>query len=271
MTVVSHSLASGPGWQAADVVCTSGPQNPPFEEQHATTCIALVISGTFAYRTRQGDALLSPGALLLGNSGACFECGHEHSAGDRCLSFHVTPRFHEAVKAAIPGTGKIEFARAALPPLPELAPLAAEAEVALEHRDVGALEEIGLRLTGAALALLAGTPPLLASPTARDARRIAEALQFIQTRAHDRLSLARLAAQVRMSRFHFLRTFRQIIGMTPHQYILHLRLHRAATRLRQTDDPVSAIALECGFEDLSTFNRRFRKAMGVNPGLWRAQ
>ena len=58
--------------------------------------------------------------------------------------------------------------------------------------------------------------------------------------------------------------------MTPYQYVLRTRLHRAAVRLRTTSEPVSAIALDAGFADLSTFNRRFRKVMGVNPSAYRA-
>ena len=73
-----------------------------------------------------------------------------------------------------------------------------------------------------------------------------------------------------MSPYHFLRTFRQVAGMTPHQYVLRTRLHRAAVRLRRTDDAISAIAYDAGFNDLSTFNRRFRRVMGSSPGLYRA-
>jgi AraC family transcriptional regulator len=74
-----------------------------------------------------------------------------------------------------------------------------------------------------------------------------------------------------MSPYHFLRTFRQVTGMTPHQYVLRTRLHRAAVRLRHSTDAVSTIAYDAGFNDLSTFNRRFRREMGVNPGAFRAR
>jgi AraC family transcriptional regulator len=72
-----------------------------------------------------------------------------------------------------------------------------------------------------------------------------------------------------MSPYHFLRTFRQVIGMTPHQYILRARLHHAATRLRESTDPVSAIAFRAGFKDLATFNRRFRRLIGMTPSSYR--
>jgi len=48
-----------------------------------------------------------------------------------------------------------------------------------------------------------------------------------------------------------------LTGVTPHQYLITLRLRRAATALRTTSEPVAATAFELGFGDLSTFNARF--------------
>ena len=54
------------------------------------------------------------------------------------------------------------------------------------------------------------------------------------------------------------------------EYVLRTRLHRAAVRLRTCDEPISTIAFDAGFGDLSTFNRRFRRLMGCSPGAYRA-
>lgn len=271
MSVTSQCLASGPGWRVDDVVCAAGPRDRPFEERHEAACIAIVTSGSFQYCTRQGGAVLAPGALLLGNAGACFECGHEHATGDRCLSFHFTPRLQDAVASALPGIRKVDFQVAHVPPVSELAPLLSEAEAARGQKDAAAWEEIALRLCGAVALTLADRKPSRISPTSRDARRITEALRRIETEAETRLPLGELARQAGMSAYHFLRVFRQIVGVTPHQYVLRTRLHRAAVRLRRTQEPISTIAFDAGFDDLSTFNRRFRRVMGVSPGLWRAQ
>jgi AraC-like DNA-binding protein len=255
----------------SDVVCTAGPQDRPFEEQHDGVCIAAVTQGTFRYRSTQGAAVLVPGAVLLGNDGHCFECGHEHAAGDRCLAFHFTPDHLEAIVAALPGARRTTFAAPRLPPLPPLMKLLAAAEAARDEGDGEALEELSLRLAAAVFAALDGAGPAASRPSRRDERRIAEALRRIEAGAHETLTLADLARAAATSPYHFLRIFRQVVGMTPHQYVLRTRLHRAALRLRRSDEPVSTIAFDAGFNDLSTFNRRFRRLMGTSPSAYRAQ
>jgi AraC-like DNA-binding protein len=269
MAVTSHLLASGPGWRVDDVVCTSGAGDPAFEEQHEGMCIAAVLEGSFEYRTTQGSAVLAPGALLLGNHHRCFECGHEHGVGDRCLSFHFTPEFLETVVAAVPAARRVAFTAPSLPPLQALLPILAAGEAARDDRDGAALEELALRIAGGVSAILAGTKVTAGALRPRDAKRITAALRLIEAQAHEPLSLADLARQAAMSPYHFLRTFRAVVGMTPHQFILRTRLHRAAVRLRRSTEDVSAIALDAGFNDLSTFNRRFRQLMGQSPSLYR--
>ncbi len=267
MTATAHLLASGPGWRASDIICTAGPDDPAFEEAHPQHCIAIVRSGSFRYRSTQGSAVLAPGALLLGNRGACFECGHEHAAGDRCLAFQFEPAWLEGIVAAVPGARRVDFARAHLPPLPALAGLVVQAEIAAGETE--RLEEAALRLAGAVASVLSGAKPGAATPSARDQRRITRALRHIESRCEEALSIDDLARQAAMSPYHFLRTFRALVGMTPHQYVLRTRLHRAALLLRRTDQPVAGIAFDCGFGDLSTFNRRFRRVMGASPSDYR--
>src|SRR6187397_77929 len=66
-TTAARRLAAGARWCVEDVVCTCTPDDRPFEEQHAGVAIAIVVAGTFQYRTPSGRALMTPGSLLLGN------------------------------------------------------------------------------------------------------------------------------------------------------------------------------------------------------------
>ena len=266
----SRILASGRGWMVQDIVCRSGPETPAFEEQHGAVAIAAVSEGTFQYRSSLGAAVLTPGAVMLGAPGVCYECGHEHGVGDRCIAFHFVPALWEEIVAAVPGAKQSRVTRPQLPPLDVLTPIFAEAEAARDEDDGAAFEEIALRLAGAVAGVLANTPKRGRSPSARDIKRVTAIGHTLVAQPEENHSLATLAGQAAMSPYHFLRTFRQVVGLAPHQYLLRNRLHRAALRLKRSRDDVSAIAFEAGFNDLSTFNRRFKKVMGVSPGAYRA-
>ena len=274
MPAIAHPLASGPGWRIDDVVCTAGPHEKPFEEQHESICVAAVTDGMFRYRTTQGTALLAPGAVLLGNDRQCFECGHEHASGDRCISFHFAPTYWELVAAGVPGVRPGGFTAPSLPPLAALAPVVAAAEAARECADRAAFEELTVHLIGAVSAVICGVPAgaerTARPPTQRDERRIAAALRRIESGPDQPLPLGELAREASMSPYHFLRVFKRIIGITPRQFVLRTRMHRAAVQLRRSDGGIAAIAFEAGFGDLSTFNRRFLREMGSTPGVYRA-
>jgi len=264
MSLSMNLLASGPGWRVEDVICSAGPHDRPFEEQHDLVCVAAVTRGTFQYRSPDGRATLAPGALMLGNPGACFECGHEHGVGDRCLSFHFDPGFFEEVVASVPGVRRLSFAMPRIPPSKTLLPLIAAAEAADDNLE---FEEAALRVAGAAAAAQGGTSGAVRH--LRQEHRVAEVLRWIEAEPDEPITLRGLACHTAMSRYHFLRTFRAVSGMTPYQFVLAQRLRRAAARLRQTSTPISAIAYEAGFGDLSTFNRRFRRIIGMTPSAWR--
>jgi AraC-like DNA-binding protein len=263
-------LASGSGWRVADIVCDAGPRDRPFEERHEDTCIAMVTEGTFQYRSAQGRAVLASGSVLLGNHGTCFECGHEHATGDRCLAFHFAPACFEEIVAAMPGVRRRDFMVPSLPPLPSLARLLALAESARAENDAVLFEELALRLAGAVAVTFSEDRGGAASPSRREERRITDAVRRIEAAADEEVRLAMLAREAGMSPYHFLRVFRATMGMTPYQFVLRQRLHRAAVRLRSTKDPVSSIAFGAGFNDLSTFNRRFRRVLGESPSRYRA-
>jgi transcriptional regulator GlxA family with amidase domain len=117
---------------------------------------------------------------------------------------------------------------------------------------------------------MAGGRRFPAAPTGRETKRVVEAIRFVESEAVRPLQLRDLAAIAGMSKYHFLRVFRRLTGLTPHQYLISARLRRAALALASSRRPVITIALDAGFGDLSTFNKTFRAAFGLTPRQYRA-
>ena len=253
---------------AQDVICSSGPEDQPFEERHDWVSVAVVLSGSFTYGNELGRTLLTPGSLLLGGAGGCYTCEHEHGEGDRCIAFHFEPGFFEEVAAAA-GARRMSFGCNSLPALRSLAPLIARAAVAADSRLPESFEELALELAGAALreSREYRAPPV----SKRDERRVAAVARFMEERFSEPLALNDLARLAGLSPYHFLRVFRATTGLTPHQHLLRTRLRAAAAHLARTEQPVTDVALTIGFEDLSNFIRTFRAEYRLSPQQYRAQ
>lgn len=83
------------------------------------------------------------------------------------------------------------------------------------------------------------------------------------------VSLAALAAEARLSRFHFCRAFKESTGLSPHGWLRQHRLAQAMTLLRDTNEAVSSIAVELGYGSQSAFAAAFRRLTGETPSGWR--
>jgi len=263
----SRLLASGDGFSVCDEVCRAGPKDPVFEEQHAWMSVSAVLSGNFVYRSKRGRVLMAPGSLLLGQQGNCFCCTHDHGVGDRCVAFYFDPAWIEEFAAEIPRVRRTRFAMYRVPPLQTLVPLLSDVRALADGGESSAGEELALRMAGAAFRLAHGGSDLRVN--SRDERRMTEVVRSIEERLTEPLSIATLAREVGMSRYHFLRTFRRTIGETPYRYVLSRRLVVVAKRLSSTSDNILDTALACGFGDLSEFTRRFRARFGVTPAMYR--
>jgi AraC-like DNA-binding protein len=260
-----HVIARGGGWTVADVVCTSGPHDRSFEEQHTQYSIAIVLAGSFQYRSELGRELMTPGSLMLGNRGQRYECGHEHGEGDRCVSFWYATEYFERLAADAGLRGDhLAFQVPRLPPLRPLATLVARAGAGVIDPGDVPWEEIGVRLAAQAVSLAAdASSDQRRLPHAEE--RVTRTVRLIDRHPDSALTLGRLAREAGLSPYHFLRTFERVTGVTPHQYVLRARLREAAVRLAVEPAKILDIAFDCGFGDVSNFNRAFKSEFGVNP------
>jgi AraC family transcriptional regulator len=248
-----------------DIRCSAGPRDPSYAEVHGAFSISYVRSGSFGYHTRGKCFELVAGSFLIGYPGDEFRCTHEHhGCGDECLSFQLAPEVVDAV-----GGRANDWRVGCLPPIPELMVLGELAQATAEESTDLGLDEAGLSLAARFIEVVSGRKlkPEKASP--RDHRRAVEAALWIDAHAHESIDLATVASQVDLSPFHFLRVFRRVVGVSPHQYLVRARLRRAARLLASDSRPITDLALDVGFADLSNFVRTFHRAAGVSPREFR--
>jgi AraC-like DNA-binding protein len=98
---------------------------------------------------------------------------------------------------------------------------------------------------------------------------VARARRLLDDPEGDRLTLAQLSTAAGLSPFHFIRTFRDVVGVTPHAYLNGVRIARARKMLAEGLPPAD-VALSCGFCDQSHLGRLFKADLGVTPGQYQA-
>jgi AraC-like DNA-binding protein len=243
--------------------CTAGPGDKPFAEEFPAHSISYVRKGSFGCHCRGRFHELVAGSMLIGFPGDEYVCTHDHVVGDECLSFFLAPDLVDAI-----GDGRM-WQIGSLPPLPEMMVLAELAQTAADgSSDVG-LDEVGHLLAARFVEAVSGRKNKALTANLRDRRRAVESALWIDANSHRTIALDDAAEQAGISPFHFLRLFSEVLGVTPHQYLVRSRLRHAARRLADDDSPITDIAYDVGFGDLSNFVRTFHRAAGASPMRFR--
>jgi transcriptional regulator GlxA family with amidase domain len=102
-------------------------------------------------------------------------------------------------------------------------------------------------------------------------RRLLRAKDRIDSASHEPWPVARLADVSGVSQAHFARSFKNAFGVPPHRYLLTRRIEQASALLRDTDLPITEIALRTGWSSLGTFGRIFRDVTGESPSELRGR
>ncbi len=127
-----------------------------------------------------------------------------------------------------------------------------------------------LQLVAALGRVAAGPDPARAAHAGDDNRRsVARFQSELAHRFYEPVRIDRVAADLGMSRRSYTRLFRTITGCTYADYVERVRVEYACRLLRETTRGIVPIAFECGYEDLSSFYRAFKRQTGSSPGQWR--
>jgi len=245
--------------------CTMGPADAPFPEQHGHHSLSYVRGGSFAYDTRGRSHELVAGAVMVGHAGDEYTCSHDHHAcGDECLSFQLAPAYADDI-----GLRQDTLRLGSVPPLPELMVYGELAQAAGRgDSDIG-IDEAAMLFVSRFVETTSGHPRKPQSATARDRRRAVESALWIDAHATGHVDLDTTATAAGVSSFHFLRLFSNVLGVTPHQYLVRARLRHAARLLADDTRSITSVAFDVGFGDLSNFVRTFHRAAGVSPRRFR--
>jgi len=243
-----------------DYRCGVTPSDAPFVELHRAFSLSYVRAGSFGCRVRGRAFELVAGSVLVGYPGDEFLCTHDHVLGDECLSFQLSPELVDAIG----GRPEIWQSRC-VPPQAPLGILGELAQAAADGRSDIGLDEAGMSFTARFVEVACGENRQSPNQRARDRRRAVEAAVWIDEHSHEAIDLESAAKEAGLSPFHFLRLFADVLGVTPHQYLVRSRLRQAASLLTDDAASITDVAYDVGFGDLSNFVRTFHRAAGVPP------
>lgn len=93
---------------------------------------------------------------------------------------------------------------------------------------------------------------------------IRQSKAFIEKYSAEKIELENMASAAHMSRFHYIRVFQRVYGLTPRQFLRDLRISRAKELLK-AGQSVTWVCLEVGYESLPTFSSAFKRGTGYSP------
>lgn len=131
------------------------------------------------------------------------------------------------------------------------------------------IEELCISLFTQISDLHFGSPATNGSTTKGD-NRIYTIIDYMRAHIGEEISLKTLAEIARCTSYHIIRLFKETVGMSPHAYLLQLRLEKAQ-KLIDEGKTITDAALEAGFSDQSHLTRRFKKRFGITPGIYGTQ
>ena len=208
-----------------DFRCGAGPSERPFVEMHRRHSISYVRRGSFGCRIGGRGYELVAGSLFVGRPGLEYMATHEHhGCGDECLSLKFSPALVESFPPTV-------WRIAGVPPLAELVVLGELAQAVADARTSVGLDEAALLLARRFATVVGGKAEKASGANARERRRAVEAALWLEENATEPVGLEDAARHAGLSPFHFLRVFAKVLGVTPHQYLVRLRLARAAKLL----------------------------------------
>ncbi|WP_174362252.1 AraC family ligand binding domain-containing protein [uncultured Caballeronia sp.] len=237
---------------------------------HLDYHVGMVTEGIQRQRHRGNTEFLAPGRISLMPPGEIHD-GDRYGDGAYVLkTFRLSPELFGAVAEEISGSNAEPTPAGALLENAGLAARLINLHSTMQASAVAS--PLALQSEWLTLFDRLFTQSRVVAPQSVKGRLRAEDWHRVKDYCHahlaHKITLDELAALCGLERFHFLKLFRQTVGMTPHAWLVRLRLEQAASILHATSRSIADVAQDVGFYDQSHFNRAFRRAFGVAPSRY---
>ena len=238
-------------------------------ERQDLNAIALPISGLFAKHDAPGRHVIgTPSHAVFFAADTPYRIGFPGAIGDRA----ITLRFGEelAPEQFARGDGEGLTSNGLLPARAMMLRNLLWARLERAEADAFETEALGLELLNMSLkSVRTGNPAVRSSAQARRTRALERVKEAVALAPARKWSVARLAKVANLSPFHLCHVFRDSVGTSIYDYVLHERLAQTLDAVLDCGDDLTAIALDAGFASHSHFTARFRSFFGCTPGALR--
>jgi len=220
-------------------------------------CIAFTTFGSWEVRSRRGQGRVTPGAVLVSEGSAEHDCRHPDGLDDRMLCVLYCGDIDPGPVLLVPHLAPLQSLRKSL-----------VAELRAADPDRGEVEALSLALLDA----VRDGPSSSRGPGERSRALIGRLRAEANARYREPgLDLVAQALALGMTRTRFVHVFRDVVGVTPHRYLVELRVSHAARLLRCTSAAVTDICFDSGFGSMPSFYAAFHAAYGMTPSAYRAR
>jgi AraC family transcriptional regulator len=235
-------------------------------ERQTSNAMVLPVSGVFSKHDAPGRCVIgTPSHAVFFAADAPYRIGYPGALGDRALVL----RFGETLGVDhldCRGSSEPLASHGLLPPHAMMLRNLLWERLQRTNADELGSEALGLDLLSMSLSCLrARGSPLRRSALARRRRAVERVKEAVALAPADRWNIAKLAKVAHLSPFHLCHVFRQMVGTSIYDYVLHERLAHSLDAVLDGSDDLTAVALDAGFASHSHFTARFRRFFGCTP------
>jgi AraC family transcriptional regulator len=247
------------------------------EYQHKCS-ICYIRRGSFLFKVFSAELECFNGRFLLNRPGFTHRVKHYHAQPDECIIIGFSTAFYDKIqevyRKGLNGFLTQEDVHAqVLPSTPETEYLMYRLRHALAAKKTEHLNIDGIVLELIENIFRMQEPAHNRNMTDKQKQvflpAIEQSREFIQENFARHITMDELARVSHMSLFHFDRAFKQIVQMSPYQYLLNFRIRHASHLLISTEEPVSSIGWSAGFNSPDHFSYAFKGKTGFSPQQYR--